>query len=325
MVQATYGRAPLQDTYIYCVPRKNPGALRRDAVSVRRLRLFMVTRSSSKPYSSLIRTVIFIVSDLHLGKSPGTDPERLDALRACIRAENVSDVIFLGDVFDAFIESSAAPPPVVAQWGDLVRTLRREGIRVRYLMGNHDRWHRRFVADSIGQPPIRHAMRIDAEGASIHLEHGDRAQPHPILTRAGRWLSDQAWMHRAYTMALPFGGAQALAARVSRRFASFEPNPFIVNSLREHALKTLRQGSVEGMGSVSSAGSVEGVIMGHCHRAELTDLTNEAGQTGWYANSGDWYADRTYVLLGTGRVQVCRWQEGGRETLAWLPTAAESK
>ena len=286
------------------------------------------TRSSSKPYSSLIRTVIFIVSDLHLGKSPGTDPERLDALRACIRAENVSDVIFLGDVFDAFIESSAAPPPVVAQWGDLVRTLRREGIRVRYLMGNHDRWHRRFVADSTGQPPIRHAMRIDAEGASIHLEHGDRAQPHPILTRAGRWLSDQAWMHRAYTMALPFGGAQALAARISRRFASFEPNPFIVNSLQEHALKTLRQGSVEGAGGVSSAGgagSVEGIIMGHCHRAELTDLTNEAGQTGWYANSGDWYADRTYVLLGMGRVQVCRWQEGGPETLAWLPTGADSK
>ncbi len=269
--------------------------------------------------------MILIVSDLHLGKSPGSDPERLDALRACIGAENVSEVIFLGDVFDAFIDSGASPPPVVAQWGHLVRELRREGIRVRYLMGNHDRWHRRFVADSIGEPPIRHAMTIDVESTSIHLEHGDRAQPHPFITRVSRWLSDQSWMQRAYTVALPWGGAQALAARVSRRFASFEPNPFIVSSLREHALKMVRQRGAGGAGSVGSAGGVGGVIMGHCHHAELTDLTEEAGRTGWYANSGDWYADRTYVLLGTGRVQVCRWRKGQRETLAWLPTGADSK
>ena len=252
--------------------------------------------------------MIFIVSDLHLGKQPSSDTDSLSELERCIHATDATEVIFLGDVFDAFIESDRHIPTIVREWGTLAGRLKDEGIRVRYLMGNHDRWHRRFVTGIIGETPARDHLLVQCNGGFVHLEHGDRGQNHRTLTRAARWLSDQSWVHRLYTTMLPFGGAQALAAAVSRRFASFEPNPRTVQALREHASRQLR--SSEALG----------VVMGHCHQVGLFDLSAETGRHAWYANSGDWYENRSFVLVGSNEVQVCCWREGERVTLSTLST-----
>jgi len=255
--------------------------------------------------------VLFVVSDLHLGKSPDTDAERLRALEACIASEETSVVVFLGDVFDAFIESRARVPAIVDAWGQLAGRLLAQGCTIHYVMGNHDRWHRSYVSGIIGQAPIRHVLHLDREGVRLHLEHGDRGHQHNAVTRFGRWLSDLRWIHRLYTRMLPFGGAQKLAAAVSRRFASFEPDTHIIGGLQTYARQTLR------------TGTASGIILGHCHQMGLQDLSAQTGRASWYANSGDWYADRSYVLIGQGQVRVCAWREGRRETMASLPLDAD--
>ena len=248
--------------------------------------------------------MIFIVSDLHLGKHPHRDEESLRDLTACVSAIDPETIVFLGDVFDAFIESSADLPAPVIAWAERVRAWQDEGRSVQYLMGNHDRWHRIFVRDLIGEEPIRAGRDGSWGELRIHMEHGDRAQPHKTLTRFARWLSDQPLIYRLYTLVLPFGWSHAVAAAVSRRFASFAPDPRTVSALKNHARR------------ISKEQGFDGVIMGHCHQAGLFRFQHGS----WYLNTGDWYESRTFVCLGEQGARLCAWQAGGISELATTVT-----
>lgn len=244
--------------------------------------------------------MIFIVSDLHLGKHPHRDEESLEDMAACVSAVDPDAIVFLGDVFDAFVESSKAPPAPVAAWAERVRVWQEEGRSIHYLMGNHDRWHRSFVRDMIGEEPIRAGKEWSVGEHRIHMEHGDRAQPHSTMTHLARWLSDQPLVYRLYTLILPFGGAHALAAAVSRRFASFAPDPKTVWALKNHAR------------GISKEHGYDGVIMGHCHQAGLFRFQHGS----WYLNTGDWYESRTFVCLDERGAMLCAWQAAGIRELA---------
>ncbi len=244
--------------------------------------------------------MILIVSDLHLGKEPDRDAKSLESLAQCIRASGASHVVFLGDVFDAFIESDRHIPTVVRDWAAMADSIQANRITIRYIMGNHDRWHRRYVKSVIGSAPVRDFIALDWAGMKVRLEHGDKAQDHVGMTSLARRVSDQAWAHRLYTTFLPFGAAQALAAAVSKRYASFEANPVAISELTSHA-RTL-----------CSSGEWSGVVMGHCHHPGLHTFADLGSPTPWYANSGDWYQRRSFLLLDEVRamIRLCRWTEG---------------
>ena len=234
--------------------------------------------------------MILVISDLHLGKHPEWDDEILHDLAICVEANGPETVLFLGDVFDAFIEGSGYTPDPVVKWVHAVESWIKQGTHVRYVMGNHDRWHRSLVRDVTGSAPVRDPILLDFGATRVHLEHGDRAESHGLLTRVGRWLSDQHLVYRTYAGLLPFGGAQRLAASVSRRAASFEANPDTISSLEQHA------------DDVLSSDSVHGVVMGHSHVPTLN-----SGEHGWYMNTGDWYLGRTFGLIDVEGAKLCRW------------------
>lgn len=244
--------------------------------------------------------MILVVSDLHLGKDEATDDESLRELASCIRSNSAEHIVFLGDVFDAFIDSGSTPPDAVAKWSDMVRLLRSDDLTVSYVMGNHDRWHRNYVRDLTGAAPVRHHIELKHGGHRIWLEHGDGAPVHGSSTSFARWLSDQPFMYRLYTTLLPFGGAQSLAAAVSKRFSSFEPSPAAVAALKGYAEQ------------IVADQQVDGVLMGHCHQPGVFDLT-DIRPGAWYMNTGDWYGHRSFILLEDGdkaSAKLCAWNEG---------------
>jgi len=247
--------------------------------------------------------VIFIVSDLHLGKDISSDQDSLTQLAACLESTRPDHLIFLGDVFDAFIDTGKQPPSVVEEWASRIKPLLSGGCRVTYLMGNHDRWHRGYIEQLTGNAPIRRSMLLDWAGQHIQLEHGDFGPSHNGSTSFGRWLSDLPVMHRLYTSVLPFGGAGAVAAAISRRFSSFEPNPAAVKALRNYA------------GRVVVTHDLDGVIMGHCHQPGLFHLSTFK-EGAWYLNSGDWYEHRSFILLEDNhQAQLCGWHDGAKVIL----------
>jgi UDP-2,3-diacylglucosamine hydrolase len=285
--------------------------------------------------------VILILSDLHLGKVPASDKQSLGDLRACIEflKPQLKQVVFLGDTFDAFIEYPGRLPQPVRLWTSLANELIEIGIDVTYFAGNHDRWHLSHIQTILNVPVFRLPKQIIWRSKRVWLEHGDLVANHAPTVRFLRYISDRPWAYSLYRTFLPFGLGHVLASEVSRKLASFEPDPLTVEALRSHAE------------SLITNNKSDLVVMGHCHFASLESIpapaqhsgpesipapaqhsgpesipsparhsgpdsrpdsiaapeTSEKDQQkGLYVNTGDWYEGRTFVTL-TDRVRLNRW------------------
>jgi UDP-2,3-diacylglucosamine hydrolase len=284
--------------------------------------------------------VILIVSDLHLGKgppaadgamsdmaktngaktngqktnTPTTDPrsvnddQSLVDLLECIRSigPELKEVVFLGDTFDAFIEYKSSIPDSVTKWVRTVAEIQQRNIKVRFFAGNHDRWHGDYIRNALSIDVRRKPQIVSAKDKNIWMEHGDSAAPNSGLVRFIRHISDQAWVLILYKLVLPFGLGQQLAAFVSRNFSNFDPDPMTIQGLKTYAFDLLTKERVDL------------VVMGHCHNAsldkvEVSDGTKPLGsaqsdssKNALYANTGDWYESRTFLLISDS-VQLCRW------------------
>ncbi|NNF03730.1 MAG: hypothetical protein HKN17_04615 [Rhodothermales bacterium] len=248
--------------------------------------------------------MLFIVSDLHLGRRPDEDTAILGDLSACVeRVVETSgspahlEVVFLGDVFDAYVDYAGYRPPNLERWTALVEDLRSRGISVSYHAGNHDRWHRGTICELIGITPLRDADVRETPAGRVLLTHGDRQDAHGRLTGLVRGISGAAWAHRAYALVLPARLGNSMAAAVSRRYAHTDASDRSVEALRDAAFDWLE------------GGRADVVVLGHCHRAELSE---HAG--GVYLNTGDWYVSRSFGLVDasgkTATVRLMRFTEG---------------
>ena len=244
--------------------------------------------------------MIFLVSDLHLGKEPHTDEQSLSELRACIKSltPGLTDVVFLGDTFDAYIEYGGTPPKSVIRWVNFAQQLRAMGIELTFFAGNHDRWHQNYLQSSLKLKVRRVPEVKNWLGKKIWLEHGDLAAPHSPLIQLVRNITDSRIALNLYRTVLPFGLGQRVAAYVSRRFSSFEPDPETVQGLRDYAIKQC------------NLGKADIVVMGHCHLPELV----RTGGTG-YVNTGDWYRSRSFATLSDS-ISLNKWTSAGAEEIA---------
>ncbi len=268
-------------------------------------------------------------SDLHLGRQPEYDDERLADVLACVRHEldmrggsaqdgsdGVPTVIFLGDTFDAFVDAPRYMPPVALPWIQLVEEIRALGAAVRFFSGNHDRWHAGNLERQAALKPDRGPTYLPHPTAKVLASHGDEADALPAHERLIKWLSDTHLAHVAYRTALPFGAAQRVAAwasaqlstpgaemggggtgRVERR-ATRDPR---ASASHEQTVGALRRNAARHIKS----GRATVVVYGHAHRAELTTL-----EGGMYLNTGDWYLSRTYGVLSGTHARLVRWKPG---------------
>ena len=239
-------------------------------------------------------TLIF--SDLHLGRDPAGDPDRLADVLDCFVATAseapVSDVIFLGDTFDAFVDSRLWPPKVVTMWGALVEDLRARGAAVTFFSGNHDRWHIGTIRAITGKEPARGPQSLSLDGLRCVVSHGDEADALSAAARLVKRISEQRWAAALYRCVLPFGLAQGLASLASRTFASGTVQQETVNALRAEATRSL------------DGGDVDLVVFGHAHQAEGSPHGHGA-----YMNTGDWFRNRTFVRLHEQKAMLCAWTD----------------
>lgn len=253
-------------------------------------------------------------SDVHLGREPEGDRERLATILACVRYElngrgnsllddgaEQPSIIFLGDTFDAFVDTPRRMPPIAHAWMDLVKELRNLGAAVRFFSGNHDRWHAGNLERHAGIRPDRGPAYLPHPRAKVLVSHGDEADHLPPHERFIKWLSDTRAAHAAYRTVLPFGAAQRVAAWASARLATVGPGDARATASHEQTVNALRRSA---MGYLEKK-RAQVVVYGHAHRAELTAMHD-----GLYLNTGDWYLSRTYGVLAGTHARLVRWKAG---------------
>lgn len=120
--------------------------------------------------------MIYFVSDLHLGVLPRDEDKLredkfldfLDMIKAdCER------LYMVGDIFDYWFDYKTVIPKEFYRTLAKLKELSDAGIRIEYLMGNHDFGHRDFFSDELGIEVIESDIEREHNGKKFYISHGD--------------------------------------------------------------------------------------------------------------------------------------------------------
>ena len=216
-----------------------------------------------------------------------------------------SETLYLvGDIFDGWrLKKNWFWPQA---HNDVIQKLlrkARKGCRVIYLPGNHDEGARQFVGLTFGDIRIvDEIIHTTADGRRFLVIHGDQFD---VVVRYAKWLARLG--DTAYGLLLTLN-TMVNAARRRLGYPYWSLSAFL-----KHRTKK----AVEYLGRFETAlceeagrRAVDGVICGHVHTAEITDIQGLA-----YINDGDWVESCTALVeLQCGALEILRWADGSRRT-----------
>ncbi|MCX7054300.1 MAG: UDP-2,3-diacylglucosamine diphosphatase [Proteobacteria bacterium] len=266
-----------------------------------------------KPPQPALRLRSVFISDVHLGFKGCRAEFLLDFLRRveCEQIYLVGDIIDLWSLQRSFYWPQAH--------NDVIRTIlgkAKHGTRVVYVPGNHDRAFRDHDGLTLGNVEIRlEAIHETADGRRFLVLHGDEfdsiVRASPLLESLGNRAYAGALRMNRYVNAVrqmlgyPYWSLAAFLKHKVKNAVKY-----IANFERALAVEARRRG-------------VDGVICGHIHRAEITEIDGIL-----YCNDGDWVESCTTLVEDfTGRLSLLRWTEtaevlAGTQALPLLDSAA---
>ena len=248
-----------------------------------------------KPPQSTLRLRSVFISDVHLGFKGCRAEFLLDFLRRveCEQIYLVGDIIDLWSLQRSFYWPQAH--------NDVIRTIlgkAKHGTRVIYIPGNHDRVFRDHDGLVMGNVEIhREAIHETADGRRFLVLHGDEfdsiVRASPLLESVGNHAYAAALRLNRYVNAVrqrlgyPYWSLAAFLKHKVKNAVKY-----IANFERALAVEARRRG-------------VDGVICGHIHRAEITEIDGIL-----YCNDGDWVESCTTLVEDfAGRLSLLRWTE----------------
>lgn len=235
------------------------------------------------------------ISDIHLGTRGCKAEFLLDFLKF-----NESERLYLvGDILDGWrLKKNWYWPQ---SHNDVVQKIlrrARKGTEVIFLPGNHDEMFRSFLGLSFGDVKITNkVIHTMADGRRFLVMHGDRFDG---VVRYARWLAYLGdW---AYTVALSANHWFNVARR-RLGYPYWSLSAWLKQKVK-NAVKYI-DCYEEAVAREARRCSVDGVICGHIHKAEIREID---GIT--YCNDGDWVESCTALVEHfDGRLDIVTWVE----------------
>ena len=233
-----------------------------------------------------MRELVYFVSDAHLG----ADSEQMEKLKEKRLLDLLDQVkkdgeylYVLGDLFEFWFEYENVMPKIHFGVLTKLKELTREGVKIKYVPGNHDFWLGEFITKEIGIDICKESISAEHQGKRIFIIHGDglakKDSAYRILKKILRNRFN-IWLYRQLPPDLGIPLAKKVAS-LSRSHTSKK------EQYLEDYLNFARGKIEEGY---------DAVIMGHTHNPLLQDLGK-----GIYLNVGDWFQNFTYGKLKQGR------------------------
>jgi UDP-2,3-diacylglucosamine hydrolase len=248
---------------------------------------------------------VYFLADAHLGQgSPESNRERERDLLAFLDRVGTerASLYVVGDLFDFWFEYAHAIPKEFVRVLQAMGELRRHGVPLTYVGGNHDFWIGDYLARELDVPFTDASIARTHQGRRIFLAHGDGLGPgdggYKLLKRVLRNPVARSlfrWIHP--DVGIP------LARSVSKLSRHHAPRP---GRTEEQLLELLAAPRFrEGF---------DAVVMGHFHRPiHRVEGRNE------FLVLGEWVTRRTYARLENGAFSLL---EFGSDREALSPAAA---
>lgn len=231
----------------------------------------------------------YFFSDVHLGlgsREASRERER-DVIRflEMVGAANAESLYIVGDLFDYWFEYRSVIPREFVRTIAAIAALVDAGVRVEYLIGNHDFGHRDFFRDDLGVQVHHNDIECSVAGRRCYISHGD-----------GKAFNDTGYLILK----------RVLRARLSNSlFRIFHPDIGIGAAMyasrrsRDHTTQKNYDGLVPGESDGLFAfaqqkieqNGFQLVVMGHSHSVRRVDMPGGA-----YINLGSWLGPKKMYL-----------------------------
>lgn len=211
------------------------------------------------------------------------------------------EVYLMGDIFDFwFAYKRAVPKGYLRLYATLLR-LTDSGIKVHWLLGNHDLWADDYWEKELGIHIHRQGIEMCWEGKTFFIHHGHTLGPLSAGERLSLFLMQNRFLRYLYRWIHPDIGLH-LGTRVSARSRRAHHQMDSVDlGEREYLHQYVLQ-------QIRNHAPYQGYIFGHRHLAKLVNYG-----AAWMALTGDWITQYTYLQLDEGGVSLWHYAGEGRK------------
>ena len=234
------------------------------------------------------------ISDIHLGlQSPEIEKkkERLLVKFLEFALINGKELFILGDLFDYWFEFRRVYQKGFFRTLTALQNLTESGIKIHYLIGNHDFFHRDFFGTEIGVELYENPLEIVIEGKKFFLAHGDGMVKNDLGYKLLKKVLRNKLIQNLFSLLHPDLGI-TIASRTSKTSRDYtaQKNYGEIDGMFEAAKTKIDQG-------------FDFVILGHSHRKSFCNY-----KQGTYINLGSWLSEPCYGIFENGEFEIISWE-----------------
>ena len=240
---------------------------------------------------------IYFISDIHLmlkrTKSEAKREEILFSFFDHVRKTG-GTLIINGDLFDFYFEYKYVIPKVYSHFYYQILKLRESGVKVHYVLGNHDYWVMDFINDTLFDEVYDDDVKIKIGGKTFYITHGDGFLSWDKSYRALKRLIRSRlfiWFYRSLHPSIGYSFANWVSKKGEHYAHSDDYNKKILNEMRIQAKPYLDNGC-------------DYFISGHYHQAKELDMKN-----GKLLILGDWLNFFSYAKFDGNDLKLCFWKK----------------
>lgn len=234
------------------------------------------------------------ISDVHLGlQSPEMEKakERLLVKFLQFARDNCSELFIVGDLFDYWFEYKRVYQKGFFRTLTALQDLTENGIKLHYLIGNHDFMHGDFFQKEIGAELYENGFEKVLDGKRFYIAHGDGLVKNDYGYLILKKVLRNKGIQKLYSLIHPDLGV-SLASRTSKQSRDYTSKKDYgeVDGLYESAKKLIDSG-------------YDYVLFGHLHRR----IYQEYNQ-GTYVNLGSWLTQPCYGIFKNNKFEIVDWK-----------------
>jgi UDP-2,3-diacylglucosamine hydrolase len=239
------------------------------------------------------KTYLFI-SDIHLGLQANSiekQKERLLVRFLKFAEENARELFIVGDLFDYWFEYKRVYQKGFFRTLTALQDLSEKGIKIHYIIGNHDFMHLNFFREEIGAEVYENPVEVTLNDKKFFIAHGDGLVKNDTGYNILKKILRNKILQKLYSLIHPDIGI-LIASKTSK-------------SSREYTTKK-DYGESDGLFDAAKEKIDEGfdyVLFGHLHKRCYLKYNK-----GVYINLGSWLDAPCYGILKDDKFEIVDWK-----------------
>lgn len=238
--------------------------------------------------------IYYFISDVHLGLLDKDSEEKKEKSLAALLEKfsiDAKEIFILGDLFDYWFEYRRVIQKDFITILYLLKKLTQNGIKVHYIIGNHDFLHRNFFREYLNVKIYENDLEYLIEGKRFYLGHGDGLVKNDIGYLILKKILRNKFIQNVYSLIHPDLGI-LIAKRTSKKSRDYTSSK--------------SYGEIDGVFEVAKIKIDSGfdfVLFGHTHQRVFQKYNN-----GIYINLGTWLNKPCYGQFDGKEFQIIDWK-----------------